>query len=200
MYSVSSSIIIQVPSDFCYEAWCDFERFPDFMSRVVRVERVSGLGRVAGGLEEGEVWHWEVRGPLGRHYHWDAVVVLRERDKTISWAPLVGETDAEVATSGSVNFLKLASEKTLLEVKLTYSALQPPFGELLTDLLHYGDTLVDDSLREFRYHVERLYQQTIPTRLEREEGGVMHSEQALRAQAGIQGSRSRPATSSDSRP
>lgn len=200
MHSVNSSIIVHVPADFCYEAWCDFERFPDFMSRVVRVERVSGQGRVESGLEEGEVWRWEVRGPLGRHYDWDAVVVLRERDKTLSWAPVAGESETDVATSGSVNFLKLGPDRTLLEVKLTYSAPVPPFGELLADVLHYGDNLVDDSLREFRYHVERLYQQTIPTQVEPEHDDVMHGKAAIRERAGTPVTRPRSVTAPEERP
>lgn len=184
MHNVQCSTIIYAPADFCYEAWCDFERFPDFMSRVIRVERRDREARVESGLERGEVWRWVVRGPMNRSYEWDAAVVMMERNKAISWAPVAGEPEKEVATSGSVNFLKLDPGKTLLEVKLTYSAPMPPFGELLADVLHYGDNLVDQSLQEFRTYVERQYTQTIPTRVDEEEGTLMHTEADVREETG----------------
>jgi uncharacterized membrane protein len=178
MHTLEAAILVNAPVSECYRRWMAFERFPEFMSRVVRVRRIVPESMTSEDIahagpnpqktyeetmaremvEEvkahgGDVWHWEIRGPLGRIYSWNAGIVLNIPDKIISWA---SPQDPELPTSGSVNFLKQASDaQTLIEIKMSYSAPSPPFGELVADVMRYGDNLLYEALEDFKSYVER---------------------------------------------
>lgn len=178
MHSIEASILINAPVDECYQRWADVERFPEFMRRVasvrkLRPEEISGVrladhpnmdpGKdydeaIAAQVTKqvmdhgGQVYHWEIKGPFNRLYSWNAGVVLNIENKIITWA---STHEQELPTGGSVNFLKQPKDQTLVEVKMTYSAPSPPFGELIADITHYGDNLVYECLEDFKSYVER---------------------------------------------
>ena len=164
MHSIQTSIIIAVPADICYETWSDLTRLPEYIDCVKRVERVASSGHIPQSVENaGEAYRWEVAGPLGSRFSWVAAVVLDLPNKVMSWAP-VDQTieDGEIATSGSINFMKVTPDRTMLEVKLTYSAPAPPFGELVADVLQIGDVMVSDALKDFKKAIEARYFASLP--------------------------------------
>ena len=173
MHTIEAKVIVDAPVHDCYQQWSDFEAFPQFMRRVRAVRRMEiyhpdqpsgerGIGAPVPELlhevegQGGQVWHWEVEGPFGRTYSWDAGVVLNMPDKAISW---VSTHDQDYPNSGTVNFLKLAPGKTtgaqtLIEVTMTFAVPLGPLGELVDDLLSYGDNAVREALDDFKARME----------------------------------------------
>lgn len=136
MHSVEASILVNAPVAMCYRHWLDFERFPEFMSRVVSVKRVDPVELLPPELHSvpkaedpqkdydgvmlaevvneiaahgNQVWHWEVKGPFGQLFDWTAGVVLKTPDQAISWA---STADQDLPTTGTVNFLKVTHTHT----------------------------------------------------------------------------------------
>jgi uncharacterized membrane protein len=207
MHTIQASIIVDAPAAECYRRWREIEAYPSFMRRVVHARQVPPSELTDAAVEratwspqrdyadtmtaelvdqvlaEGaEVWAFEVRGPFNRHYHFSAGVVMDQPNKIVSWA---SAPDQEIATGGSVNFLKLAGDhQTLVEVKMTYSAPLPPFGELVADVSHYGDNVVNECLLDFKRFMEREYGGAL-TPAERDTGKpVLKSEHDLRKEVG----------------
>lgn len=206
MHSIEASILVNAPVADCYRRWCEFERFPEFMPRVLSVRKVGlseltheqldvSTGNLQRDYEEaisaqvaqqveahgGEVWHWEVKGPMGRIFSWNAGIVLNMPNKVVTWA---SAHDQELPTTGSVNFLKQPGDtQTLIEVKMSFSAPLPPFGELLADITHYGDNLLNECLADFKRYMERETHDTLNPAL-REKPQVMNEEKDLREAAG----------------
>jgi uncharacterized membrane protein len=194
MHSVESAIIIHAPLAMCYRQWVDFERFPQFMSRVVSVRRADPLEFLSPerrrqlqaedpqkdyegvittevvkevAVHGNQLWHWEIKGPLGQVFEWTAGVVMNMPNKAISWA---STPEQELPTTGTVNFLKAAGshahtepgsqvhhEKTLVTVTMSFSPPVGVLGEFLADVVHYGDHLLSEALEEFKKHVEVTY-------------------------------------------
>ncbi len=142
MHRVASSVEISAPREDCFQTWMDFESFPDFMSQVLEVRPIP------------QGWHWVVKGPMGKIVEWEGQIDLVYENKSVSWST---PPDAEVANSGTVNFLELSPNQTLVELTMTFSPPAAPIGELITDILHYPDHLVKRALEEFKNYVERRY-------------------------------------------
>lgn len=187
MYSIESTILVNAPVSECYRHWRDVERFPQYMRRVRHVRRIPAeklsdlsplpqpqwdpqrryyetmTGQVLTEVYHHvpDAWEWEVQGPLGRIYTFRAGVVQEIPNKVISWS---SAADQELATSGTVNFLKPRPEKppelpgdeqTLIEVKMSFSAASAPFGELMADVFRVGQNVVNECLEDFKNYVER---------------------------------------------
>ena len=187
MHSVEASIVVNAPVADCYRHWRQFERFPDFMSRVVSVQQVDPIEQLSPeqyclsrsenpqqdyeGVMTAEVvrevaahgnfvWRWEIQGPLGQRFAWVAGVVMDRPNQAISWASTAQQ---EVSTTGTVNFLRLPGsplhpDKTLISVTLSFSPPLGGLGELLADMVGYGDNLLYEALGEFKTHLEQRTQ------------------------------------------
>lgn len=198
MHSIDASILVNAPVKSCYEQWMQFERFPEFMSHVISVQRVSPSElTIADELEDGGlnnpaftgasqsatlqdpeknytgtirseilqeierhgnlIWRWQVRGPLDQVFTWTAGIVMNMPEKAISWSSL---DDQDLPNTGSVNFLKAPGsqpehEKTLMEVRMSFSVPGAVLGELISDMFHYGDNLLNEALQDFKNHMEK---------------------------------------------
>jgi len=185
MHSIDASVVVDAPVALCYQTWMDFEKFPTFMRRVVSVYRSDAAGLLPAGTRpvrpaedpqknvEGvvvteltreveahgnQVWHWEVKGPLGQLFKWTGGIVMNEPNKAISWATLPEE---QLPNTGTVNFLKSPTststhERTLITITMSFSAPGGAVGELLADVVQYGDNLICEALNDFKSHVETL--------------------------------------------
>jgi uncharacterized membrane protein len=184
MHSIEAAIRIDAPADQCFQAWMDFENFPNFMRRVVSVKRAAAVDMMpedgpivrhatdpqkdAEGVSITEVmhevaahgdqvWHWEIKGPLGQLFDWTAGIVMNLPNKAISWSTLPGD---QLPNSGTVNFLKVPAphpahaEQTLVTVTMTFSAPAGVVGEFLSDVVHYGDNLLYEGLEDFKRYME----------------------------------------------
>jgi uncharacterized membrane protein len=215
MHSIGASILINAPVEECYRHWMKFECFPEFMRRVVSVRPADPTELVPRGknlneeqqakdpqkdytgvmsgevIEEvashgNQVWHWEVKGPLGQIFSWTAGIVMNIPNKSISWASTY---DQEVANTGSVNFLGLVDKKTqkdqtLVEVKMSFSAPGGVVGELLSDVVHYGDNLLAESLLDFKSYMEREVQELLNPQQRQANHHPVTSERQLREETG----------------
>ena len=185
MHSIDASVVIDAPVALCYQTWMDFEKFPTFMTRVVSVSRTDANGMLSTQTRpirhaedpqkdvEGvvvteltreveahgnNVWHWEIKGPLGQLFKWTGGIVMNEPNKAISWATL---PEDQLPNTGTVNFLKsptstASHERTLMTVTMSFSAPGGAIGEFLADIVHYGDNLLSEALDDFKRHVETL--------------------------------------------
>lgn len=105
-----------------------------------------------------QAWHWAVKGPMGHIFEWTAGIVMNIPNKAVSWATTHNQ---EIPNTGTVNFLpmqkgKLGEDQTLMEVTMSFSAPGGIIGEFLSDIAHYGDTLLAEALNDFKCHVERV--------------------------------------------
>lgn len=183
MHSIEAAILVHASAEECYARWLNFESFPHIMKRVLAVRSLAmaepGTPKYEAGLHipnpqqdfagtvatevmdeiakhGNRLWHWEVQGPLNHVYTWDAGIVQDIPHKTVSWATTPNQ---EIPNTGTVNFLSFAAgkpgeEKTLVEVKMSFSAPGGIVGEFLSDILHYGDNLLCEALEEFKSFVE----------------------------------------------
>jgi uncharacterized membrane protein len=136
MHSIEASILVDVPVETCYSQWMDFERFPEFMRRVVAVRPVGPMellprdhrphvtdtedpqkdytGAITAELineiaaHGNRIWHWEVKGPLGQIFNWTAGIVVNLPNHSVSWA---STPEQDLPNTGSVNFLKAPPDK-----------------------------------------------------------------------------------------
>lgn len=136
-----------------------------------------------------QVWHWEIKGPLGTVYEWTAGIVMNIPNKAISWATTHNQ---KLPNTGTVNFLplpkgKLGEEQTLLEVTLGFSAPGGIVGELLSDITQYGDNLLAEALNDFKCYVEREVPQVIDATRHCKIQPAMTSEQELSKELGASG-------------
>lgn len=169
MHRIESSILVSAPVSECYRHWMQFERFPEYMRRIVKVTRLkadiysqgtAGLRSQANKQQNADIWYCEVRGPFGRVYSLNATLVYCEPEKCIGWATAEVGGCFDIASTGTVNFLRPASERaeqTLIDVTMSYSP-SGLLGDLLTDVTAYGDNVVSDCLEDFKQHVETEYQ------------------------------------------
>lgn len=143
MYKISQSVDIDTPVEVCYKHWTQFERFPEIMPAVVK--------KVEKGKEAG-VWHWEIKGPLGKILKWDAMIDMTYPNKWLSWHT---EPGSEVDTSGSVNFhAYTGNEKSRLDVDMSYVPPAGPLGEVVAFVIKNPDMMVAKCLQAFKHFVE----------------------------------------------
>ena len=113
---LQKTIYIEASPETVFDAWSNYENFPQFMSNVQEV-RDLGDGRS----------HWVVSGPAGTLIEWDATVIESDRPRTLAWRTT---QDAQVAHTGRVRF-EPAGDGTRVTVHMSY---RPPGGAV-------GDTV-----------------------------------------------------------
>lgn len=106
------NIYIEASPDTVFDAWSNYENFPQFMSNVKEVKDL-GDGRS----------HWVVSGPGGMQIEWDAMLTESGRPRTLAWRTV---ENATVAHAGRVRF-EPSGDGTRVSVHMTYS---PPAGAL----------------------------------------------------------------------
>jgi len=104
------SITVNAPVSQVFGMWCDFERFPEFMSSVKQISRV-GENR----------YHWIVTGPAGAPIEWDSEVTRLVPNKVIAWNGI----GTAVSTSGLVHFAEVSAWQTRIDI---FSQWQPAAG------------------------------------------------------------------------
>ncbi|MBT2547236.1 SRPBCC family protein [Arthrobacter sp. ISL-65] len=104
MQTVEETIEVDVPVREAYEQWSQFEFFPQFMSGVESVTRVSG-----------RITHW-VTNVGGAEREFDAEIVEDRPDERIAWRSTDG-----VSHAGTVSFMQLGPRTTRVWVRLEWS-------------------------------------------------------------------------------
>lgn len=104
MQTVEETIEVSVPVRTVYEQWLQFEDYPQFMSGVESVTRVSD-----------RITHW-VTNVGGAERAFDAETVEDHPDERIAWRSTDG-----VSHAGTVTFAQVDPETTRIWVRLEWS-------------------------------------------------------------------------------
>jgi uncharacterized membrane protein len=118
-----------------YDRWMQFERFPEFMEGVERIERQGG-NRL----------HWVARiGVVTRE--WDAEIVEQAPGRLIAW-----RADGDVRHDGRVSFQELSPNRTEVTVRMEYT----PHGFIEQAGAKSGivDSRVEGDLQRFKELLE----------------------------------------------
>ncbi len=103
--SMSESIDVDVPVRTAYNQWTQFEKFPEFMQGVERIDQLDD-----------KRLHWVVS-IAGKTTEWDAEIVDQQPDQRIAWRSTDGKPNA-----GVVTFHPLGPDQTRVTVQMDYEA------------------------------------------------------------------------------
>jgi uncharacterized membrane protein len=141
MGKVTKSIEVNAPVSECYRIWSDFEQFPRFMHHVESVDRKGA----------GNVWHWVVKGPMGKRVEWDAEVDSQQSERGVSWHSV---RNSEVDNAGAVTFQELDNTRTLVNAVISYEPPAGVVGEMVAAVFSNPDKMVEQDLQNFKHLVE----------------------------------------------
>jgi len=128
---------VAVPVDKAYEAWTDFEKFPQFMHRVLSVQKSRD------GKDE---LQWEEKIWFSKR-EWKGKIVDRRKNDRIAW-----KTTSGTQHSGIVSFHKIDENLTRVMVEVDFQ----PMGmfEKLGSGLRFVKRAVQADLARFKAYVE----------------------------------------------
>ena len=126
---------VAVPVDVAYKAWSDFEQYPKFMHRVLRVEK-TGRNKVRW---QEKIW-FSTR-------EWEAQITERRSNDRIVW-----KTTSGMSHRGVVSFHKIEPNLTRVMVEMEFE----PNGmiEKMASGLRFVKRAVQADLARFKAHVE----------------------------------------------
>ena len=130
------TIVVERPVSVVYDEWTQFEKYPDFMDNVEKVQQSGAT-----------MTHWKVRvGGIEREY--DAAIIEQRPDEVIEWHTVDGPDQG-----GMVAFAPVDDART----RITLTMVFEPEG--LTE--NVGDTFgvvsasVEHSLERFKDYIEQ---------------------------------------------
>jgi uncharacterized membrane protein len=138
---ITKSIIVRGNISTVYDVWSDFETFPNFMTYVNKVVKISPDKSL-----------WEVTGPLGINLEWTAETTRQEPDKRIAWN--TKDHEGNLTTSGEVVFSDLSDNQTHITVTMNYSVPGGKIGETLAQLFSDPDKRLEEDMRNFKAYIE----------------------------------------------
>jgi uncharacterized membrane protein len=119
--AVHKVIEVNTPVAVVFERLTDYENFPAFMRSARSIRRITD-----------DKSHWTLSGPGGAANDWDLQTTLKRPHEVLAWRSI---TDGTVGHTGIVRFSPLGSDRTRLDVQLTYSASAKSRGDVLAELL-----------------------------------------------------------------
>ncbi|NIR46908.1 SRPBCC family protein [candidate division KSB1 bacterium] len=135
---VTKSIIVKGKVSDIYDIWADFEKFPNFMEPVKRIEKTGD-----------RTSHWVVEGPFDSVIEWDAETTTLEQNKRIAW----NSKNGDIKTSGQVTFTELPQNQTQVNVTLQY--LPKGISSVIYDKLFGNlEEQLAENLRKFKAFAE----------------------------------------------
>jgi uncharacterized membrane protein len=132
---LEKSVNIGRPVQSVFAAWSCFERLPQWINFVRRVERYGTHTR------------WLVNMD-GRDFEWDAQITLVKPNEAIGWKSLHGPKH-----TGRISFSPLGNQ-TVVHVVMNYAPPLGSFGSMLP-LEHHLEQWIERGLREFKLALER---------------------------------------------
>jgi uncharacterized membrane protein len=139
---VHKHLVLDAPVQAVWALWEDYESFPRFMTNVREVRKRQG-GRS----------HWTVAGPLGTRVSWDAEETRRVPNELLAWKSLPG---AAVQHAGVVRLEPVASDRTRVEVALSYNPVAGAAGHALASVLGADPkTRLDEDLLRMKTLLEK---------------------------------------------
>jgi uncharacterized membrane protein len=125
------SITIAATPEELYDRWRQLSDLPTFIPHLESVEVIDHLRS-----------HWTARGPANVRVSWDAEIINEIPPHVIAWRSLPG---ADVASAGSVRFVKRTRGGTTVTVMLQY---EPPAGKLGSWMAWLGGASPERQLRQ----------------------------------------------------
>jgi uncharacterized membrane protein len=141
MQRVERSVRVAAPASEVYNAWRNFEQFPQFMEHVESVNWVGGDRKMS---------HWKLKGPMGVNVEYDAEVVEDEPNRSIGWRSL----DGNLGNSGNVTFSELDGETLVHVIVQWFDPPGGPIGEAISRILQNPAEMLDEDLGRFKRMVE----------------------------------------------
>ena len=131
---LEKSVNIGRPVEMVFAAWSNFERLPQFIDFVKKVERYGTHSR------------WTVNID-GKEFEWDAQITQVVSNQSIGWKSLAGPRH-----TGRINFAPLG-EQTVVHVIMNYA---PPLGGLgsMLPIDQHLEDWIERGLREFKAALE----------------------------------------------
>jgi len=132
---LEKSVNIGRPVQSVFSAWSNFERLPQWINFVRRVERYGTHTRWLVNME-------------GREFEWDAQITQVVPNESIGWKSLSGPKH-----TGRITFSPLGNQ-TVVHVLMNYAPPLGGFGSMLP-MEHYLEQWIERGLREFKSALER---------------------------------------------
>jgi len=141
MQRVERSVRVAAPIADVYNAWRNFEQFPQFMEHVESVNWVGGDRKLS---------HWKLKGPMGVNVEYDAEITEDEPNRSIGWR----SRDGNIGNSGNVTFAELDGETLVHVVVQWFDPPGGPIGEVISRILQNPAEMLDEDLGRFKRMVE----------------------------------------------
>lgn len=138
---LASHVTINRSPDEVYQYWRNFQNLPQVMSFIERVEP-----------QEGKIYHWVARGPVGPTIEWDAEVVDDDPGKLLAWRSLEG---SELQTWGTVIFRpRDAHRGTEVSVAFNFCPTARATGVVAGYLAGLENAVLDRNLKNLKAQLE----------------------------------------------
>jgi uncharacterized membrane protein len=135
METITKTIEIELPISTVYNQWTQFEEFPKFMENIRTVKQITD-----------KKLHWEAT-IAGKDIEWDAEIYEQRPNEIIAWRSTNGAMNV-----GSVHFIPLKDERTLIELKITFTP--DSIMENLGDAFGLVSKRVEGDLVRFKQFIE----------------------------------------------
>lgn len=139
---ITKTIIVKADVQSVYNAWSNFQNFPQFMKNIKSVE-ITGP----------KTSHWEMEGPLGVDVEWEAETTTEEPGKRIGWSTKDRE-EGNLTTSGQVTFNQLGGGETEIVATVHYQTRAGLPGELVARLMGDPEKKLEEDLYNFKEYIE----------------------------------------------
>jgi uncharacterized membrane protein len=136
----TKNIIVKAPIAAVYQAWANFENFPNFMQHICTITKTGD-----------RTSHWVMEGPLNSHIEWDAETTRLEENKRVAWS----STNGDIKTSGQVTFNELSNDEVEVTVMLRYIPPGGAIGDLVANLFADPEGKLQEDLYNFKRYIEK---------------------------------------------
>lgn len=134
------NIIVKAPLADTYQAWANFENFPNFMQHIRSVTKTGE-----------RTSHWVMDGPLHSRLEWNAETTRLDENSRIAWSSI----DGDIKTSGQVTFNALTNDEVEVTVMLRYIPPAGIAGDLFATLFTDPEGKLEEDLRNFKHFIEQ---------------------------------------------
>ncbi len=138
---IQKTIHVYAELDEVYSCWRQIENFPQFMSHVREVRKLSDT-----------LYHWVVDGPAGIPVEWDAKITADVPGELIAWRTVPGSV---VHSSGVVHFEPDAYGDTRVHIRMTYRPPANAVGRTVAKIFGADPRRqMDSDLARFKSYME----------------------------------------------
>jgi uncharacterized membrane protein len=138
---IQKTLHVYADLDEVYSCWRQMENFPQFMSHVREVSKLSDT-----------MYHWVVDGPAGVPVEWDAEVTADVPGELLAWRTVEGSV---VHSSGIVHFEPDAYGDTRVHIRMTYRPPANAVGRTVAKIFGVDPRRqMDSDLARFKSYME----------------------------------------------